>query len=261
MSRTKPREDGLRNPSKKFLRWDSGKQCFVYWDKDNEKSIEVSPQNIAFIVLDQLITITGFDDEKNARIWGNEVRGNKDIITMHIGKTEAGKGTHKQHRDSNKNVKFCYSVYALAKTEKGGAFELVNFQFSGASCSSWYAIVEQNGGINSIEKDDVVLGISHVENMKKGRVEYTVPIFKVLRKGISEDAAAAADAADKLLQRYLDAYLSGEIQRQKDEQSDADYDDDSFDRALEKEMPDLRGESSSQNENPFPDDDEDDVPF
>lgn len=204
MSRTSNTDDRPVTPCKKFLKWKSGKSAWAYWDKENEEEVVVNPKT-PFIVLDQLSTCTGFNDRKNSGVWSNEVRDLKQDMRVQDKDGEVFAGPWRDVKEKVHYAKFCSSVYAVAKIN--GAYEMVNFQLSGASLGPWIDFLKELGG-NKAVYGDVVVSVSEVLDGKKGSVNYTYPQFKVVSNTLSDDARTEADRADKELQDYLTQYFA-----------------------------------------------------
>lgn len=203
MSRSNPTDTAAKNPARKFLKWKSGKSQWVYWDKEAEKEVLV-PTKTPFIVLDILSTVTGFNDRKKQGIWSNEVRSLKTDLRVQDKDGEVFTGPWKEVKEKVHYAKFCSSVYAVAKF--GDAYEMVNFQLSGASLGPWIDFVTELGGNDKLY-EDLVVSISKVNDGQKGSVNYTFPTFKVVSHELSEAAQKEAEDADKVLQGYLKGYF------------------------------------------------------
>ena len=204
MSRTQPTNNKPKNPAEKFLDWDSEKCEWKYYDKTLEKNMSL-PMGSKFIVLDQLNTIKGYDEERETGIWSNEVRSVADTLNVMAGKNKLMSGTWKEVKASDIPAKFTNSVYAMMLIDK--AYVLVNFQLRGASLRPWFDFVESHGGFNELAKGDNVISVTETEEKKKGRVVYNSPVYEVVATELSEAASKRGDELDKVLQSYLKEYL------------------------------------------------------
>jgi len=203
MSRSNPQEDTAKNPATKFLRWDSDKNVWRYWDKEAEERREL-PMNTPFIFLDSLFAATGFNQPKNCGIWSNEVRNVKHQLVVQDKDGEVFSGTWQEVKAKLDYAKFCTSVYAMAKV--GDGYELVNFQLSGCALGPWIDFVKEQGGQKELE-GDIVLTVKEYEHKKIGRVEFNAPVFGVATRKLTDEARAQAEEMDKTLQQYLAVYL------------------------------------------------------
>ena len=202
MSRTRTTTDRPQNPAKLFLRWDSGEGTWGHWDKEAKKLVTI-PVNTPFIYLDALMTATGYSDDLQAGIYANEVRSVNNTLRVMAGKKEIAEGNWAQVKAKNTGAKFATSLYALAKID--GEYMLVNFKLSGCSLTPWIDF-EGSVGKQTLE-GGIAVGVTKVEDRKKGKVEFRAPVFGVVSTVISDDADAKAFSADETLQSYLDKYF------------------------------------------------------
>jgi len=214
MSRSRPAENKAKNPASMFIEWKSNEEAFTHYVKDEDgtgKNVKL-PLDTKFIVLDQLSTVTGFDDYYGTRYWSNEVRYiGKDELAVCVfvkGKDKSKvkvlkKGTWKEIKGKT-DAKYAKSIYAMAKIDD--EYQLVNIKLAGACLTSWITFLEKIGGDSAIYGETVV-SVDKVEKMKKGAVNYTTPIFKIASKKLSQEAMDKAMELDATLQTYLDQYL------------------------------------------------------
>ena len=89
MSFSKPKP---QKPFNKTIKWkgsDGG--SFVYYDGQNNIEIEIDE----FIVLDELFSISGWNDDKNKGVWSNEVSDLKrEEMAVRIGNDVSVKGVY-----------------------------------------------------------------------------------------------------------------------------------------------------------------------
>lgn len=195
MSRSNPTP---QNPAEKFFRWSGSKGKLTYWDKAEEKEIEVKFP-FTFLVLDELATITGFCEPDSSSYWSNEVRSMNEEFTV---KTSAGTkevGLYRNLTDvRSKGAKYAKSIYVSFL--EGDAWHMGNIKASGAALTAWIEFgkkVLPMGGKCSI---------TGAEKAKKGTNEYYVPTFGYDR--YDEEENQIAIELDKELQAYLGQYLS-----------------------------------------------------
>lgn len=205
MSRSNPSDATQKNPTRKFLKWDSGNSQWKYWDKEKEEELTLDPKT-PFIVLDQLATVTGYVKNKKSGLWSNEVRNsNKSDLRVQDKDGEVFTGIWSAVKEKVSDAKFAASVYAVAKIN--GAYELVNFQLKGCSLGPWFDFVKELGGPQELE-GDLVINISSAKPGKTGSVTYNSPVYNVVTRDLTDAARQEATDADKTLQTYLDAYFA-----------------------------------------------------
>jgi hypothetical protein len=201
MSFSKPQ---LTNPSKKFIEWSSDNACFTYFDKDRgEKGEKVLlPLPVFFIVLDELSTISGFCEKHGTNIFANEVRSTakEPLLVRTFKGGERLQGLYNDIKSEAKELggKYTKSVYAMLLTGKGQEPELVNIKLRGAACSAW---IEKK-----INTGKAVICVKEVSNEKKGKTEYTVPVFSYAP--LTQELTDTATAMDHALQEYLKEYFT-----------------------------------------------------
>ena len=124
------------NPAKKFIEWGGKEGVFKYYDKSSETNV-ILPLPLYIIPLDQLTTITGYDDVKKMGIYSNEVHYTNQE-ELHV-RYQDGKTVCKGlYGDISGDIakakgKFCRSVYAAMISSDGGEMELVNFKLYGSA--------------------------------------------------------------------------------------------------------------------------------
>ena len=189
----------LTNPCKKFIEFkgDSGK--FQYWDKEQEKNIELA-MPFRFIFLDELNSVTGFNDSAQAGIYSNEVHNlNTQILTVRVFKSAVCiKGKYKDIKAEILQLggKFMKSIY-IGLLDAENNLELANLKLKGSGFGGWL-----DKKFNPEENPAVE--VSETREDKKGAVKYHVPIFKNF--DISSDILKDAISLDKQLQGYLKEY-------------------------------------------------------
>lgn len=200
MSRSKPRSKGGSNPAKKFIEYKNDQ--FQYYDKEIEEVVAIDIP-LQFILLDELATVTGFNEASNSGIWSNEVRDVRDeVLKVQIFKQKgiAAEGIWKDIKPAVKDMggRFTRTCYALYEGE------LVLFKFPSSVFSSWFDFTKELKG------DDIYdhhIKVVDKEARKKGRVNYTVPIFE-LGDPLTDEEKVEAFEVDQKLQAYLEDYLA-----------------------------------------------------
>lgn len=195
MSKSNPT---LTNPCSKFIDYSGDTGEFTYYDKEAKKKVLV-PMPIFFSVLDELSTITGFNEKHGVGIYSNEISNlTKEILRVKTFK--GGVSIIGLYADIRDNIvaqggKFTKSVYALLIHEDFST-EFVNFKFKGSSFSAWL-----DKGFNPM---NFIVGVSETVEETKGKNTYQVPVFKPYKTNPDIDAAAIEQ--DKILQEYLRVY-------------------------------------------------------
>lgn len=215
MSISNPRQE---NPAKKFIEFKGDKGVFQYYEKDSKKNIELQ-MPIAFIVLDELSTISGFDNKSESGIYSNEIhRINDEILKVRSFKNNISViGKYEDIKFEIKAVggKFCKSVYAMLILKGDNPneykYEIVNFKFKGIAFSSWL-----DKKFNP-EKYGVL--IKETGQGQKGSIKYTFPIFEFFTKQGKEKMFEKAVEFDKELQKYLSWYKHQQLEKLESETS------------------------------------------
>lgn len=198
MSRSQP-ENEIINPCKKWWSWDSDSSQFKFYDKETKKNVLVKLP-FRFLVLDRLTTCVGYNDPKKIGYYSNEVRDVKnDILTVRSKNGIEAVGTWEQVKAKlgSDGLGFCQSTYIMYF--EGKEPMLGNIKMSGACIEPWFAFTKAN---NIME---IGVSVASFSEHKKGKVEYTSPVFTAMK--VSEESNAKAIELDKVLQNYLTAYL------------------------------------------------------
>jgi hypothetical protein len=212
-----------KNPATKFLQWrggvDGGGQL-IWYDKENKENVEVE-KPFSFIVLDELNTITGFNQKDQSGFWSNEVRDMRsDEFVVKSKSGVVARGLYAQISESikAKGAKYAKSIYIAFKDESG---ELVigNLRVSGAALTAW---IEFNKSYD-ITKCAVILESS--KKAKKGATTYFIPVFE--GQNMSEATKKTAVVLDQQLQNYLNSYLNRPLASEENiDPEDFEEDDD-----------------------------------
>lgn len=194
MSRSNP---VLQNPCKKFIDFKADQGKLVYYDRDEEKNIEL-PMPVYFVVLDELSTVTGFSKKYESGIYANEVHRVADEI-LRVKTFKGGAYIAGLYKDIKDNIvalggKYTKSIYAMLLG--GEEPELVNFQFKGAAFSAWID--------KRVNTDNQVVGITGTYDEKNGATTFKVPVFEGFK--LEKDVNDAAILMDTALQSYLKEY-------------------------------------------------------
>jgi hypothetical protein len=189
----------LTNPCQKFLEYSGDSGQFYYYDKEKEVKVEI-PLPIYFVCLDELSTISGFNEKHGCGIFSNEVHSTVNEIlrvrTFKGGVSIVGK--YKEISDEVKAAggKFTKSVYAMLVGGKDVKPELVNFKFKGSAFNGWLD--------KKFSPYEYVTGIVGLEEATKGKTKYQIPVFKPFK--LADALLDKAREYDVILQAYLTEY-------------------------------------------------------
>lgn len=207
-----------KNPALRFMQWRGGEDGggrVTYYDKEAQEEIEVKLP-FSFIVLDELTTLTGFNDSQQSGYWSNEVRNSNGILVARTKQGIQARGTYQKIKELGLNgLKFTQSVYVAFKDDTG-ELQIGNIKMSGAAMSAWIDFKKRF----DIEQCAVYI-TDEPKKAKKGSNTYFVPVFE--GQNINENTRKQVVALDEELQKYLNTYL----QRKPDtDDADATEEDD-----------------------------------
>lgn len=174
-------------PAAKYLEWASEQGQFKYYDKAKGENVFLDPKELGgFVVLMQFHTVKGWHDASQSSIYSNEVKliGTQELEVKSFKGGLIAKGLYKEikERITAAGGHYVKSVYILVGEH------IYNLQLKGAVVQEW------GEAFNKCQQrfaDEYVV-VDSVEKRKKGRVEYTVPIFK-FRRVIDNDMASLSD--------------------------------------------------------------------
>lgn len=216
------------NPCGKWFQWNSTAKTLTWYNKDLPKGEQNVPVELpfTFLVLDQLSTVSGFDETTDLGYYGNEVRNSQvDEITVRNKHGIVKKGIWKTELKGLSGIKFAKSVYIAYRESKDEPLRLGNIKFSGSALDTvsekgvelaeatkgfqeemykrtgWFTFCSNNKDVDKI----AVQLVSSLPD-KKGTVKYNRPVFKRI-DAVSEATDNEAIELDKELQIYLTAYL------------------------------------------------------
>ena len=211
MSKSNPR---LQNPATKFIEFKGDTGQFFWYDKETEEKKELT-MPFYFVVLDELCSIKGYNNRVGSGIYSNEIRSIKDDI-LNVRSFKGGIQIIGKYKDIKDNAlrdggKFCKSVYAMLITGKG-QYELVNFQFHGASFSGTGENCSSGWMNKKFNAEQFGVIVKETEQGMTGKVTYQAPIFG--KFNLTPEVDQAAIEMDKKLQVYLASYLNQQIERE-----------------------------------------------
>ena len=188
------------NPSTKFLQWKSNEKCFEFYNKEKQEKVSV-PLPFKFLVLDEMHTVSGWNDASSSGIFSNEVKFiSKEVMTVKPFKgNEIAKGLYKDIKDKivAAGGHYVKSIYIML--EDGS---LANLQLKGSAVQKWGEFTQKT---RNRLPDEWVQVTKAIEG-KKGAVKFFTPDFS-FERSITEDEAMQADEAFNILETYLKAYL------------------------------------------------------
>lgn len=188
------------NPSTKFLQWKSNEKCFEFYNKETQQKVSV-PLPFKFLVLDEMHTVSGWNDASSSGIFSNEVKFiSKEIMTVKPFKgNEIAKGLYKDIKEKivAAGGHYVKSIYIML--EDGS---LANLQLKGSAVQKWGEFTQKT---RNRLPDEWVQVTKAIEG-KKGAVKFFTPDFS-FERSISDTEAIQADEAFNILETYLKAYL------------------------------------------------------
>jgi hypothetical protein len=189
------------NPATKFLNWKSNDKCFSYYDKEKKENVLV-PLPFKFLVLDELHTISGWNDATSSGIFSNEVKFiSKEVMTVKPFKgNEIAKGLYKDIKEKVNAAGGHYvkSIYVMLAD-----FTLANIQLKGAAVQAWGEFTLKSRA----RLTDEWITVSDTIEGKKGAVKFYTPAFKY-DKSITAAEGSKADVVFNELEAYLKTYLT-----------------------------------------------------
>ena len=188
------------NPSTKFLQWKSNEKCFEFYNKEKQEKVSVTLP-FKFLVLDEMHTVSGWNDASSSGIFSNEVKFiSKEVMTVKPFKgNEIAKGLYKDIKEKiiAAGGHYVKSIYIML--EDGS---LANLQLKGSAVQKWGEFTQKT---RNRLPDEWVQVTKAIEG-KKGAVKFFTPDFS-FERSISDAEAVQADEAFNILETYLKAYL------------------------------------------------------
>jgi len=189
------------NPATKFLNWKSNDKCFSFYDRETKENVLV-PLPFKFLVLEEMHTISGWNDATQSGIYSNEVKFiSKETMTVKPFKgNEIAKGLYKDIKEKVKAAGEHYVKSIYIMLEDGS---LANLQLKGSAVQGWGEFT-QKGKQRLV---DEWVSVDKAIDGKKGAVKFTTPDFKFLQS-ITDVESELADDCFNTLEAYLTTYLS-----------------------------------------------------
>lgn len=199
MSLSRP---NIKNPAVRFMQWrggEAGGGKVQYYDKETEENVDV-PLPFTFLVLDELNTISGFNDNEKSSYWSNEVRNlMTDEFTVRTKSGVKARGKYAELGDvKSRGAKYAKSVYIAYKDETGEMI-ISNLRLMGAALTAWIEFQKK------FDVSKCAVSITAAKKAKKGATTYFMPIFE--GREMSDTTRNEAIRLDVQLQAYLDSYF------------------------------------------------------
>ena len=197
MSRKDEFKSVSTNPAAKFLEWDSNSGAFKWYDKESGQNKFVKAP-FKFVVLKELHTIKGWHDKSESGIYSNEVVNLNDRLDV---KSFKGgpliSGVYRDIKDQLQGGVYNKSIYVML-----GDGSLANISMKGAVVATWGDFTKKSRARLS---DEWVAVLKH-EDMKKGSVKYTIPVFEY-KNTLTDSEGEMADKAYAIMKDYLTGYF------------------------------------------------------
>lgn len=217
MSRKDEFKTTSKNPSTKFIEWKSDLKCFSYYDRDEKENISIELP-FKFLTLMEFATVKGWNDKSQSAIYSNEVKfiGTEEIEVKSFKGGLITKGLYKDVKEQIKNAGGHYSKSIYAMLEDGS---IVNIQLKGSGVQKWSEFTQKSRS----RLADEWINVYDAEDLKKGRIDYSVPLFKY-DGSLGDESDKLADGAYDELKEYIEGYLKKEVVEDAPVVSDDDLD-------------------------------------
>lgn len=221
MSRS-AQNDTTVNPAKRFFEWSGSEGKLTYFDKNvGEKGEKVDvPMPFTFLLLDNLLTIKGFDQNSGSGIWSNEI-SQKDakvsVLTVKNKHGEIAKGTYENIKEKVKGLGGKYAQSCYIAYFEGKELVIGNITFSGSSFSggkhkdaskkevevnAWLGFSKESG--RAIFEKAITM-VKDERMCTNGATKFYCPSFSL--RETSPETDENAKELDKQLQEYLKEYF------------------------------------------------------
>lgn len=211
-----------QNPAKKFLEWKSESKSFSYYDRDKKENIEV-PIPLKFLFIEHYHCVKGWHDASQSKIYSNEVYaiGSSKITVKSYKGGLIAEGLYKdiKAKATQQGGRYNRSLYVML--EDG---ELINISMKGAVVKAYSDFYSDNHHL----LDNQWIEIKDFEEHKKGRVEYSIPVFTI-GETITRATDKKAMEVARTMQNYIDSYTSKLIDVEDPELVSVDGEDNDLD--------------------------------
>lgn len=197
MARADEFNKSFEKPADRYIEWASDDQQFKYWDGEIGEEILI-PIPLKFVVLMVRHTVRGFHDDSNSRIYSNEVEDlSSEVLT--VKSFEGGviaKGTYSSIKEAIENAggHYAKSIYVLMLDG-----EIWNINLKGSAVFAWGEFVKKDQKL--LETHSV--SVTDFEQLKKGKIDYSIPVFEFGKTPMSSAGIKKADEAYDLLVEKL----------------------------------------------------------
>lgn len=203
MSRSNPTQNNP-NPAERFFEWEGSNGLVRYYDKELKKNIEIGDE-FTFILLDELATIKGWNDESDSGIYSNEIRDTRAeplVVKAFKAKQPIAEGLYTAIRDRivAAGGSFTANLYIAFREDK--KLRLGSLTIKGVAMNAWVDFRKANSKA-AYEKAIQIKGSTAG---KKGKIEYKKPNFFI--RDLNQQTDEEAKAIDKTLQEYLTGYFA-----------------------------------------------------
>ena len=195
MSRADEFNKSFDKPAARYVEWSSDEKQFRYWDKDEQKEFLI-PLPFKFVVLMERHTIRGFDDDSNSRIYANEVEDlkNEDLTVKSFEGGLIAKGTYSNIKEIVQKAGGHYAKSIYIQTLDG---EVWNINLKGSAVFAWGEFVKK-------DRKQLIshsVAVASAEQLKKGKIDYSIPVFEWGKAMTSASASKADDAYNELIEK------------------------------------------------------------
>lgn len=191
-----------KNPSSMFLGWKSEQKAFEYYDKGKGEKGERVLVNLPFkfLVIEEMHVVKGWHDSSNSGITSNEVKfiGKEEIKVYSFKGGEIAEGLYKDVKAKVNAAGGVYHKSIYIMTEDG---QIANIALKGSAVREWGEFTKKTK--KRLYYEWVTVGEARDE--KKGRVNYTVPVFK-FDGSLNDEQSVLADKAFDTLEDYFKSH-------------------------------------------------------
>ena len=185
------------NPATKFLEWDSSNGQFKWYDKETSTN-KLVKSPFKFVVLKELHTVKGWHERSESGIYSNEVANLNDKLEVKSFKGGViASGLYRDIKEQLQGGVYNKSIYVML-----GDGSVANIAMKGAVVAAWGDFTKKSRARLS---DEWVAVTGH-EDMKKGSVKYTIPVFEY-KSTMTEAEGEMADVAYDIIKDYFAGYF------------------------------------------------------
>lgn len=205
MSRQAEFQTTSSNPTKLYLEWKSDDKCFAYYDKEKKENVKLALP-MKFLTLMEFHTIKGWNDKNQSGVYSNEVKsiGNDELNVRLFKGNQSVKGIYKEIKETIVAMGGHYTKSIYVMLEDG---TIANINIKGSGVQSWGDFTQKTRSRLSDEWIEVANAIE----LKKGKVEYSIPEFK-FATSLNDSQSKMADECYNKLKSYMDGYLSKQME-------------------------------------------------